>query len=105
MVDISLLARYPYRRVVDSALKKQKATKYKYVWRFHRELSPARIISLRTYQAHFGQGDVGNRNVVIMLVRFDTEQVGRNTLNPYSFLNHLHSTEYGGLQGGWDAGP
>lgn len=48
-----------------------------YIWRFHRELSPTRVISLRGMQAFYGKSPPksGNRNTVQALVRFDTEQV------------------------------
>jgi protein MBA1 len=49
----------------------------KYIWRFHRELSPTRVISIRGTEAYLASEDpkIGNRMMVHALVRIDSEQV------------------------------
>ena len=48
-----------------------------YVWRFHSENEPCKVVSLRAYQAHLGKEAPaqGNRLLIQALVKFDTLQV------------------------------
>lgn len=49
----------------------------KYIWRFHRELSPTRVISIRASEGYLAAEDpkFGNRMMIHALVRIDSEQV------------------------------
>lgn len=57
-------------------LKRSQNPNYKYIWRLHREVSPARILSIRASEANLAREDpkFGNRMLVHALVRIDTEQ-------------------------------
>ncbi|KAF8223043.1 hypothetical protein L208DRAFT_1412543 [Tricholoma matsutake] len=48
----------------------------KYIWRFHRELSPTRVISIRASEGYLAAEDpkFGNRMMIHALVRIDSEQ-------------------------------
>ncbi len=48
-----------------------------YVWKFHGEKAPCKVVSIRAIQAHLGKEDpkFGNRLLVQALVKFDTLQV------------------------------
>ncbi|CAK5261802.1 unnamed protein product [Mycena citricolor] len=58
------------------SLTQQRDPQHLYIWRFHREVSPTRILSLRASDGHFGKEapKTGTRVGVQALVRFDTEQ-------------------------------
>ncbi|KAG6861321.1 hypothetical protein C0995_001640 [Termitomyces sp. Mi166 len=57
-------------------LKKKQNRDCKYIWHFHKEVTPARVLSIRAMPAYLAaeQPKFGNRNVVQALVRIDTEQ-------------------------------
>ncbi|KAJ3566484.1 hypothetical protein NP233_g6973 [Leucocoprinus birnbaumii] len=55
---------------------KKQNTDLSYIWRFHREVNPTQIVSLRCIEAYLATEDpkIGNRLMVHALVKFDTEQ-------------------------------
>lgn len=57
-------------------LKKNQNPSQTYIWRFHREVSPTKVLSIRGTEGHLGQDDpkFGNRMLLHALVKFDTEQ-------------------------------
>jgi protein MBA1 len=63
----------------DDLLRRMKKNQpgVKYIWRFHRELSPTRVISIRGTEGYLAPEDpkIGNRMIVHALVRIDSEQV------------------------------
>jgi protein MBA1 len=56
---------------------KKNQRSFKSIWRFHGELSPTRVISIRAVQGYLGieEPKFGNRMLVHALVRIDSEQV------------------------------
>ena len=60
-------------------LKKFNNPSLKYIWRFHREVTPTRVVSIRVSEGYLAPEEpkFGNRMMVHALVRFDTEQVRR----------------------------
>ncbi|KAJ7065031.1 hypothetical protein C8F01DRAFT_1129190 [Mycena amicta] len=69
------LAMPPYADDVATVSRKRTAGNL-YFWKFHREVSPTRILSLRAVDGDFGKEMpvTGTRIAVQALVRFDTEQ-------------------------------
>lgn len=59
------------------AAQKKRSSAHTYVWRFHREVKPTQIVSLRATEGYLSPEDpkFGNRLMVHALVKFDTEQV------------------------------
>jgi protein MBA1 len=57
------------------AQKKRKGLAY--IWRFHREVNPTQIVSLRVIEGYLSPEEpkFGSRWMVHALVKFDTEQV------------------------------
>ncbi|KAF8635415.1 hypothetical protein AX15_000409 [Amanita polypyramis BW_CC] len=57
-------------------LKKTQNPSHTYIWRFHREVSPTKVLSIRGTEGHLGAEDpkFGNRMLVHALLKFDTEQ-------------------------------
>ncbi|TFK38102.1 hypothetical protein BDQ12DRAFT_121149 [Crucibulum laeve] len=62
----------------ETALKllKKKVEGITYIWRYHSEVTPTRIVSIRTTEGYLGKEEpkVGNRLLVHALVKFDTMQ-------------------------------
>ncbi|KAF9450304.1 hypothetical protein P691DRAFT_810616 [Macrolepiota fuliginosa MF-IS2] len=58
------------------AAQKKRSSAYTYFWRFHREVNPTQIVSLRVTEGYLAPDDpkFGNRLMVQALVKFDTEQ-------------------------------
>lgn len=58
-------------------LKKNHKPGLTYIWRFHREITPTRVISIRANEGYLATEEpkIGNRMMVHALVRIDTEQV------------------------------
>lgn len=54
------------------------------LWRFHHEVEPAQILSLRATEGYLGvtPPKIGNRLMVHVLLKFDTEQVGLLFMKP-----------------------
>jgi hypothetical protein len=73
----------------------------KYIWRFHRELSPTRVISIRGTEGYLAPEDpkIGNRMIVHALVRIDSEQV-RSFVRSRWVSNNEYScaTEFGDVR-------
>jgi len=59
-----------------------------YIWRFHREINPTQVLSLRVTEGYLAPEEprFGNRLMVQALVKFDTEQVRKDFSPPISFL-------------------
>ncbi|RDB29872.1 putative 39S ribosomal protein L45, mitochondrial [Hypsizygus marmoreus] len=57
-------------------LKKSRNPNLKYIWRFHGEVTPTRVISIRATEGYLATDDpkFGNRMMVHALVRIDSEQ-------------------------------
>ncbi|KAG6817117.1 hypothetical protein H0H87_012638 [Tephrocybe sp. NHM501043] len=57
-------------------LRKKQKPGYKFFWTYHREVTPARVLSIRATQGYLATDDpkFGNRMMVHALVRLDTEQ-------------------------------
>ncbi|KAG6810764.1 hypothetical protein H0H92_010446 [Tricholoma furcatifolium] len=57
-------------------LRKKQNSSWKYIWNFHKEVTPARVVSIRASQGYLATEDpkFGNRMMVHALVRLDTEQ-------------------------------
>ena len=51
--------------------------KFKYIWNFHKELSPLRVLSIRATEGNLGEADppFGSRLTIQALCRIHTEQV------------------------------
>jgi len=63
--------------LVDTlAAQKKRSSSHSYVWRFHREVNPTQIVSLRVTEGYLSPQEpkFGNRLMVHALVKFDTEQ-------------------------------
>lgn len=58
-------------------LKRNQNPNVTYVWRFHREVTPTRVISIRGTEGYLATEDpkFGNRMMIHALVRIDSEQV------------------------------
>ncbi|KAJ4492356.1 hypothetical protein C8R41DRAFT_902903 [Lentinula lateritia] len=90
--ELSRLTQPPFYQEVEKLVKKGKANNY--IWTLHREVSPAKIISIRSTEGHLGPVPPpnGNRLLVNALVRFETEQ----SLEVYDAQgNALHTPEPG----------
>ncbi|PBK68886.1 hypothetical protein ARMSODRAFT_1019461 [Armillaria solidipes] len=72
---VKQLSNVKYRDDVLSRMNKADP-KLTYIWRFHKELAPTKIISIRCTEGHLGATPptFGNRLVVQALLRFETEQ-------------------------------
>ena len=59
-----------------------------YIWRFHREINPTQVLSLRVTEGYLAPEEprFGNRLMVQALVKFDTEQVRKDFSPPVSLL-------------------
>ena len=57
-------------------LKRSQNPNFKYIWRFHREVNPARVLSIRATEGYLAAEEpkFGNRMMVHALVKIDTEQ-------------------------------
>ncbi|KAG6837088.1 hypothetical protein H0H93_014980 [Arthromyces matolae] len=68
-------------------LRKKQQQRSKYLWHFHKEVSPARVLSIRANQGYLATDEpkFGNRMMVHALVRIDTEQVGFGGCLLYAF--------------------
>ncbi|KAF8636909.1 hypothetical protein AX17_003160 [Amanita inopinata Kibby_2008] len=57
-------------------LRKKQNLSHTYIWRFHREVNPTKVLSIRSTEGHLGNEDpkFGNRMMVHALIKFDTEQ-------------------------------
>ncbi|KAG5646721.1 hypothetical protein DXG03_002403 [Asterophora parasitica] len=57
-------------------LRKKQKSNYTYLWRFHKEVTPARVLSIRATEGYLATEEpkFGNRMMVHALIRFDTEQ-------------------------------
>ncbi|KAE9395786.1 hypothetical protein BT96DRAFT_997372 [Gymnopus androsaceus JB14] len=95
--ELSRLTQPPYYQEAERLLKKDKTNTY--FWTLHRETSPSKIISVRCLDGHLGTTppSVGNRLMINVLVRFETEQ----SLEIYdSRGNALHTPEPGASKKG-----
>ncbi|KAH7874270.1 uncharacterized protein C8R40DRAFT_1070409 [Lentinula edodes] len=95
--ELSRLTQPPYYQEVEKLVKKGKANNY--IWTLHREVSPTKIISIRSTEGHLGPvpPPYGNRLLVNALVRFETEQ----SLEVYDAQgNALHTPEPGASKKG-----
>ncbi|KAJ4463647.1 hypothetical protein C8J55DRAFT_494257 [Lentinula edodes] len=95
--ELSRLTQPPFYQEVEKLVKKGKANNY--IWTLHREVSPAKIISIRSTEGHLGPvpPPYGNRLLVNALVRFETEQ----SLEVYDAQgNALHTPEPGASKKG-----
>ena len=74
---IKRLTTASYQDDVLRTLKKNKSFTHTCIWRFHREVSPTRVLSIRGVEGHLGVDAprIGNRMMLHALVKFDTEQV------------------------------
>ncbi|KAF9066671.1 hypothetical protein BDP27DRAFT_1330123, partial [Rhodocollybia butyracea] len=70
---IPVLTQPPY---LNEATKLSGKPTMTYIWTFHREVSPTKIISMRAVTAHFGTTPPpsGSRLAINALVKFETEQ-------------------------------
>ncbi|KAJ4473021.1 hypothetical protein J3R30DRAFT_3708090 [Lentinula aciculospora] len=95
--EISRLTQSPYYQEVEKLVKKGKGSTY--IWTLHREVSPAKIVSIRSTEGHLGSipPTYGNRLLVNALVKFETEQ----SLEIYDAQgNALHTPEPGASKKG-----
>lgn len=69
-------ATYRYQEAVLRTMKKS-SPHLTYLWRFHKEVTPTRLLSIRATEGHLGieSPKFGNRMMVHALFKFDTEQV------------------------------
>ncbi|KAJ8508057.1 hypothetical protein ONZ45_g9635 [Pleurotus djamor] len=76
--DVKLIKTYAIDAYQDNQLKllKRRNPDFHYKWRFHGEVSPTRILSVRAMEGYLSPEEprFGNRYMVHILVRFDTEQ-------------------------------
>ncbi|KAK0203524.1 hypothetical protein DFS33DRAFT_1260899 [Desarmillaria ectypa] len=72
---VKQLSNVTYRDDIMSRMNKADP-KLTYIWRFHKEVAPTKIISIRCTEGHLGATPptFGNRLVVQALIRFETEQ-------------------------------
>lgn len=77
--DVKRIKTYAIDSYQDTQLKllKKRSQEYLYKWRFHGELSPTRILSIRAMEGYLSPEEprFGNRFMAHILVKFDTEQV------------------------------
>ncbi|KAJ3826693.1 hypothetical protein F5880DRAFT_1699908 [Lentinula raphanica] len=95
--ELSRLTQSPYYQEMEKLIKKAKG--YTYIWTLHREIAPAKIISIRSTEGHLGSTPppYGNRLLVNALVKFETEQ----SLEIYDAQgNALHTSEPGASKKG-----
>ena len=80
---VKKLSTHTYQDQLMRLMKKNQPG-FKYIWRFHRELSPTRVISIRGTEGYLAVEDpkFGNRMMVHALVRIDSEQVCLHFLLP-----------------------
>ncbi|KAJ7158230.1 hypothetical protein C8R43DRAFT_948544 [Mycena crocata] len=73
--DIQHLTMGPFQDETTAVMRKRPSG-YKYRWTFHREVTPTRILSIRSADGNFDKEmpATGSRLAVQALVRFDTEQ-------------------------------
>ena len=85
---IKKLSTHTYKDQLTRLLKKSQQG-IKSIWRFHGELSPIRVISIRAVEGHLGieEPKFGNRMMVHALVRIDSEQVRSHLVQLRSWLN------------------
>jgi len=71
----------------------------RYIWRFHRELSPTRVISIRGTEGYLASEEpkFGNRMMVHALVRIDSEQVCLILFYSVTVSNEDLATESGNV--------
>ncbi|KAF5381363.1 hypothetical protein D9615_008301 [Tricholomella constricta] len=57
-------------------LRKRQQSHFTYLWRFHKEVTPARVVSIRATEGYLATDEpkFGNRMMVHALIRLDTEQ-------------------------------
>ncbi|KAG9221726.1 hypothetical protein CCMSSC00406_0005639 [Pleurotus cornucopiae] len=76
--DVKRIKTYAIDSYQDTQLKllKKRSQEYLYKWRFHGELSPTRILSIRAMEGYLSPEEprFGNRFMAHILVKFDTEQ-------------------------------
>src|SRR6266550_6359959 len=74
---IKRLTTASYQNDVFRMLKKHQSFTRTCIWRFHREMSPTKVLSIRGVEGHLGVDapKIGNRMMVHALIKFDTEQV------------------------------
>lgn len=77
MKTIKKLTTNPYTSHLQGLLKSRTSPNQRFRWTLHAEVTPPRIVSIRTIEGHLGRGGpkLGNRLVVQALIRFDTMQV------------------------------
>lgn len=65
-------------------MRKKQKRDCKYIWHFHKEVTPARVLSIRATQGYLAQENpkFGNRYIIQAIVRIDTEQVS-STIRPF----------------------
>ena len=75
--QIKRLTASTYKDDVLRTLRKNQNHAHTCIWRFHREISPTQVLSIRGTEGHLGEEPpkFGNRMMVHALVKFDTEQV------------------------------
>ena len=75
--QIKRLTASTYQDDILRTLKKNQNHTHTCIWRFHREISPTTVVSIRGIEGHLGDEapKFGNRMMVHALVKFDTEQV------------------------------
>ncbi|KAK2461237.1 hypothetical protein APHAL10511_006764 [Amanita phalloides] len=74
--QIKRLTTTSYQGNVLRVLKKNQRLSHICTWRFHREVSPTQVLSIRGMEGNLGihEPKFGNRMMVHALVKFDTEQ-------------------------------
>lgn len=86
------------RRAVDTyqvetlaAHKKKQKSGLAYVWRLHKEVKPAQILSLRVIEGYLSPEEpkFGSRLMVHALVKFDTEQVYHHSSLDIHHLSYI----------------
>ena len=76
--NIKRLSTASYQDDVFRMLKKNQNFTRTCIWRFHREISPTKVLSIRGVEGNLGVDapKIGNRMMLHALIKFDTEQVG-----------------------------
>jgi len=71
-----------------------------YFWRFHREINPTQIVSLRATEGYLASEapKFGNRLMVHALVKFDTEQVQKDFFHLYHLSNTIFLSKFQSLE-------
>ncbi|KAG6889406.1 hypothetical protein C0992_005328 [Termitomyces sp. T32_za158] len=85
-------------------LRKKQKRDCKYIWHFHKEVTPARVLSIRASQGYLAQEPpkFGNRFIIQALVRIDTEQ----SLEMFTYQGvPLHTPAAKRVKGGSSAEP